>query len=134
MKNNSLNNSLRRIRYVTATAFIVAAGGLALTAMPAYAETPKDTARGSMGEKVDDTTITSKVKDAFAQDDKVSAQRISVTTNMGIVQLSGFASSPQDAERAVQVASKVPGVKQVKNDIEVEQSQRMPQQKPSSSY
>lgn len=53
----------------------------------------------------------------FVQDEKVSALRINVTSNKGIVQLSGFANSPQEAARAAEVARKIPGVKDVKNDI-----------------
>ena len=109
---------LRSVLCATSAAVLVTAGG-ALFA-PAYAESPaKEKASPSVGEVVDDTVITTKVKAAFVQNETVSAMRINVTSNKGIVQLSGFANSPQEADRAAMVASQVPGVKQVKNDIQL---------------
>lgn len=71
----------------------------------------------STGEYLDDSAITAKVKSAFVADKQVSALDIQVTTFKGVVQLSGFASSQQEIDRAVELARKVPGVKSVKNDI-----------------
>lgn len=101
---------------------------------PAYAaDMPSQESTGatqeSAGQMTDDTMITTKVKAAFVKDEKVGALRIKVTTNNGIVQLSGFANSAQEAERAAEVARKVPGVKDVKSDIQLKSSS-----KPSSSY
>lgn len=71
----------------------------------------------SAGEYIDDAAITAKVKAAFVQEKTVKATEINVETFKGVVQLSGFASSPTEVDRAVQVASTIPGVKSVKNDI-----------------
>lgn len=71
----------------------------------------------STGEYLDDSAITAKVKSAFVSDKQVSALDIKVTTFKGVVQLSGYASSQQEIDRAVELARKVPGVKSVKNDI-----------------
>lgn len=71
----------------------------------------------STGEYVDDSVITAKVKSAFAADKQVSALNIKVSTFKGTVQLSGFAGSQQEIDRAVEVARGIPGVKSVKNDI-----------------
>jgi len=71
----------------------------------------------STGEYLDDSAITAKVKSAFVGDKKVSSLDIQVVTFKGVVQLSGFASSKQEIDRAVELARKVPGVKSVKNDI-----------------
>jgi hyperosmotically inducible protein len=71
----------------------------------------------STGEYLDDSVITAKVKSAFVADKQVSALDIQVTTFKGVVQLSGFASSRQEIDRAVELAREVPGVKSVKNDI-----------------
>ena len=71
----------------------------------------------STGEYVDDSAITAKVKSAFVADKVVSALDIQVATFKGVVQLSGFASSQQEIDRAVALAREVPGVKSVKNDI-----------------
>ncbi len=71
----------------------------------------------STGEYLDDSAITAKVKSAFVADKAVSALDIQTTTFKGMVQLSGFAGSQQEIDRAVALARAVPGVKSVKNDI-----------------
>jgi len=73
------------------------------------------------GTRVDDTAITSNVKAKFVADTAVSALNIKVNTYQGTVQLSGFAKSAEEAERAVQLARSVGGVKMVKNDIRLTQ-------------
>ena len=73
--------------------------------------------RESTGEFIDDTAITTKVKAAFVEDKEVKATSVKVETFKGNVQLSGFADSPAEIDRAVQVASQVPGVRTVRNDI-----------------
>jgi hyperosmotically inducible periplasmic protein len=73
----------------------------------------------SMGDVVDDSTITTRVKSRFVEDKIVAANRISVETLKGVVQLSGFAVSDAERERAAQIAAAVPGVKQVQNAISV---------------
>ena len=74
----------------------------------------------STGQYVDDATITTRVKTRFAKDPTVSAMRIDVQTMKGVVQLGGFAKSDAEREQAAQLASAVPGVKEVQNNIRVE--------------
>ncbi len=69
------------------------------------------------GQYVDDTVITTKVKAALIDDPLTKATEINVETFKGIVQLSGFVSSQAAANRAVELASGVSGVKSVKNDM-----------------
>lgn len=71
------------------------------------------------GEYIDDTVITAKVKAAFLNDPVLNVAEINVETFKGIVQLSGFVSSREAAQRAVTVARQVSGVKSVKNDMRV---------------
>ena len=71
------------------------------------------------GEYVDDATITARVKTKFAEDKTVAATRISVETLKGVVQLSGFATSEAERQRAAQLAATVPGVKSVQNAVKV---------------
>ncbi len=73
----------------------------------------------TMGDVVDDSTITTRVKARFAESKDVAMTRISVETLKGVVQLSGFAVSEAERRRAAQIASEVPGVKQVQNAIAV---------------
>jgi len=75
----------------------------------------------SAGASLDDATITTKVKARFVEDKTVSALNIKVNTYEGTVQLSGFAKSAEEAERAAQLARSVNGVKMVKNDIRLTQ-------------
>jgi osmotically-inducible protein OsmY len=71
----------------------------------------------STGEFIDDAAITTKVKARFIEDPLVSALGIQVETFRGDVQLSGYANSPSEIDRAAQIARKVEGVRDVKNDI-----------------
>ena len=75
----------------------------------------------SAGASIDDAAITTKVKTKFVEDKTVSALNIKVNTYQGTVQLSGFAKSAEEAERAAQLARSVGGVKMVKNDIRLTQ-------------
>lgn len=71
----------------------------------------------STGEYIDDGTITTKVTTKFATDPVVKATQVKVTTFKGIVQLSGFVDSKEQADRAVELARGVEGVLEVKSDI-----------------
>jgi hyperosmotically inducible protein len=67
-----------------------------------------------------DALITTKIKAEHAKDKDVSATRINVDTNAGVVTLSGTAKSQAEAEKAVTLAKNVKGVTSVKNNIKVE--------------
>ena len=75
----------------------------------------------SVGATIDDATITSKVKAKFVADSTVKAMDIKVNTFEGVVQLAGFANSPEEARRAELIARETAGVKSVKNDIRLAQ-------------
>ena len=75
---------------------------------------------GSVGQYVDDATITARVKSKFAGDSSVSATRIKVDTVKGIVELSGKVSSEAESEQAIALAKSVPDVKGVRNKLMVE--------------
>ncbi|WP_016594539.1 BON domain-containing protein, partial [Yersinia pestis] len=69
------------------------------------------------GGYLDDTVVTTKVKAALLGEKNLKSTEINVETFKGRVQLSGFVSSSQDANRAVQVTRSVPGVKSVSNQM-----------------
>lgn len=71
------------------------------------------------GEYVDDSVITTKVKAAILNEPELKVAEINVETFKGAVQLSGFVSSPGAANKAVDVARGVGGVKSVKNDMRI---------------
>ena len=79
--------------------------------------------RQSASEYVDDAALTSKVKTAIATDAGArTAAQVNVETFKGTVQLSGFVDNQEAAQRAIDAAKKVGGVKSVKNDIRVRSS------------
>lgn len=75
----------------------------------------------STGEYFDDSVITNKVKLSILGDPKLKSLEISVETFKGVVQLSGFVNSSEAATRAVDLARRVRGVKQVNNSLIVKQ-------------
>ena len=82
----------------------------------ACASTPT---KESTGEYVDDSVITTKIKSLLAKDDFLKSFQISVETNKGTVQLSGFVASQQAVDKAGEIAHSVKGVTSVKNDLNV---------------
>ncbi len=75
--------------------------------------------QSTMGQYVDDATVTTRVKARFAEDERVSAMRIGVETLNGTVQLSGFATTQAEKDRAASIARAVPDVRNVQNNIVV---------------
>lgn len=69
------------------------------------------------GEYVDDSIVTSRVKAALFNEPTLKSMQISVKTYQGTVQLSGFVDSGDSVRRAGDVASRVEGVKSVRNDL-----------------
>ena len=67
-----------------------------------------------------DAMITTKVKAEFAKDKMVSATKIHVDTDKGVVTLGGTAKSKAEADHAVTLAKNVSGVESVRNDIKVQ--------------
>lgn len=92
--------------------------GLEPKPAPAPAEAgPAERAGRVIGEKLDDATITAKVKTALLQAPDVKGTNVNVTTEKMVVQLSGFVSTQTEMERAVQIARGVNGVKEVHNKM-----------------
>jgi hyperosmotically inducible periplasmic protein len=75
--------------------------------------------RETVGEYVDDATITTKVKAAMFDDPALKVMQIGVETMQNVVQLSGFVDSEQTKARAGERARSVTGVREVKNDLVV---------------
>ena len=75
--------------------------------------------QSTVGEYIDDATITTQVKARMVENKQVDAAAISVETLNGTVLLSGFAKSSAERDTAENVARGVKGVKAVKNEISV---------------
>jgi len=70
-----------------------------------------------------DAALSAKVKAAIATDVGArAAGSLNVETYGGVVELSGFADSENQAARAAQAAKKVQGVRSVRNEIRVKSS------------
>lgn len=101
---------------------IFAAGALALAAALGVAgcASQQEQEKRTAGQFTDDAAVTAKVKSAIASDVGArAAAAIDVDTYRGTVQLSGFVDSKDVAERASKAASKVSGVRSLKNDLRV---------------
>jgi hyperosmotically inducible periplasmic protein len=73
----------------------------------------------TLGEHIDDTTITTTVKTKLAAEKGTTLTRIQVDTDRGVVQLSGVVDSAAEKSRAEQITRGVGGVKAVKNSLQV---------------
>jgi hyperosmotically inducible protein len=73
----------------------------------------------TLGENIDDGTLTSSVKTKLASDRLVTLTRVGVETNNGIVYLTGEVETAEQRSRIGSLASQVKGVKQVVNNLQV---------------
>ena len=73
----------------------------------------------TMGENIDDGTLTSYVKTKLASDKLVSLTRVGVETNNGIVYLTGEVQTAEQKSHSGSLASEVKGVKRVVNNLQV---------------
>ena len=76
-------------------------------------------AAATVGNKVDDGIVTTKVKAALLADANVKSFDIAVVTRKGEVQLSGFVDNQSQIDRAIEVASGIEGVRSVGNEMSV---------------
>ena len=75
----------------------------------------------TIGETLDDTTITTRVKTAVLNDPAVGGLRIDVDTFKGVVTLSGGVKSQAEREQALALARRTSGVTEVKDALQVVQ-------------
>ena len=94
-----------------ATALLVAI----LFALPMLAACGK-----TVGETIDDATITTRVKTAFVNDPLVGALRIDVDTFKGVVTLSGRVKSKDEEAKAISLARSITGVTDVKSTLQIQ--------------
>ena len=74
----------------------------------------------TVGETIDDATITTRVKTAFINDPTVGAARIDVDTFKGVVTLSGRVKSKEEEAKAIQLARSIKGVTDVKSTLQIQ--------------
>ena len=87
---------------------IVAAGVMAASAQ-----------QRSMGQVIDDTTITTEIKAKLTADTLSNLTKIGVNTRDGVVTLTGDVDSLERKARAAQIAGSIRGVRQVVDNVQV---------------
>jgi osmotically-inducible protein OsmY len=73
----------------------------------------------TVGERFDDTTITTRVKTAILNDPQIGARSIDVATQSGVVTLSGAVRNQAERQQAVALARRVDGVAEVRDTLQV---------------
>ena len=79
----------------------------------------KSNAATTMGVKVDDSIVTSKVKSSLLADTDIKSLDIAVVTNNGEVQLSCFVNNQTQIDHAIDIARRTEGVHNVINELRV---------------
>lgn len=74
----------------------------------------------TLGQNIDDTTITTTVKAKLAAEKGATLTRVGVDTNRGVVTLTGVVSTAADRALAERVARGVGGVTGVRNNLQVQ--------------
>lgn len=77
--------------------------------------------KATVGNTIDDSIITAKVKSALLGDPVVKSSDIAVVTRKGEVQLSGYVTSQNQIDRAISVVMTVAGVQRVNNEMSIKQ-------------
>ena len=68
---------------------------------------------------VDDSTITSHIKNEMIKDDTVKARKIDVDTVSGHVTLNGVVETRAESQRALEITEGVQGVRSVRNNLQI---------------
>jgi hyperosmotically inducible protein len=68
---------------------------------------------------IDDKTISTKINAKYLVDEDLKSRHLKVRTYKGVVHLSGYTASQDQADHAVAVAKDIDGVKSVRSSIQV---------------
>ena len=89
------------------------ASGVVLLATGCVSDEPERTA----GQTIDDQATARRVEQALTSDPAYKFTDVKVAAYVGTIQLSGFVENSEQKARAEDIARKIQGVKEVKNDI-----------------
>ena len=109
MKNKNMTVGLAICLGLSTTAGLVGLSGCA-----------GDRYNRSTGEYIDDKSVTSRVKSALGDNPDYKFENVNVTAFRGTVQLSGFVNMSQQKSKAGEIVKGVVGVKEVINNITVQ--------------
>ena len=119
MKKLTISKTLLAVMLTSA----VATGSVyAETSTMDKAQASAESAGNKVGNFMDDSTITAKVKAALVDNDSIKSTDISVKTDKKVVTLSGVVQSQAQAEAAVAAAKTVEGVSSVSDKLHVRDS------------
>jgi len=104
---------MRKISFIVLIAF--------LAVLP-LACTKTEQAATETKSQIGDASITAAVKSKFAADDLVAARDINVTTDHGVVALTGKVNSQTEMDRAVEIAQNTEGVRTVRSYLSIDQA------------
>jgi hyperosmotically inducible protein len=76
----------------------------------------------TLGQNIDDTTLTTNVKTRLAADKLGTLTRVGVDTYNGVVSLNGVVASAEDKSRAEEIVRNVNGVRRVNNNLQVQRN------------
>jgi osmotically-inducible protein OsmY len=91
--------------------------GLMLGGLILAAGCASDPAERSAGQAIDDEATARRVEQALRSDPAYKFTDVKVASYEGKVQLSGFVDKEEQKDQAADIAKKVQGVKEVKNEI-----------------
>jgi hyperosmotically inducible periplasmic protein len=74
----------------------------------------------TLGENIDDASITAAVKSKLAAEKISTVTRIDVDTNRGVVALNGTVKTVEDKARAEELTRKVKGVREVVKNLRIQ--------------
>ena len=114
-----------KIRNASATPAASLCLGLAISlgmSINATAATPQESR--TAGQTSDDTALLSKIKMALTDAENVKARQVNVEVFQGQVQLLGFVETAEQKAAAGRIASDIAGARNVKNSLEVQQTER----------
>lgn len=74
----------------------------------------------TVGETIDDATVTTRVKTAFINDPAIGGLKIDVDTFKGVVTLSGAVKTKDEEAKAIAVARAIKGVTDVKSTLQIQ--------------
>jgi hyperosmotically inducible periplasmic protein len=78
-------------------------------------------ADSTVGTKIDDATVTGRVKTALLADPDIKSSDISVLTVKGVVQLTGFVNNQGQIDQATKIARAAEGASSIKNELKIKQ-------------
>jgi osmotically-inducible protein OsmY len=115
MNNQSNSSSLQNVVSGMRQFFISLALAISVAVVAiGCGSTPPDR---TAGDAIDDQAITRRIQEALSADPAYKFGEVKVTTYQGKVQLSGFVDRDEQRGQAEEIAKRIRGVKEVKNDI-----------------